>query len=219
MLESWAHWWSSQNLPIIEWWAAGLAVVYVVLAARNNPWCWPLAFGSSLLWAYQVWAVYSLYFDTALNLFYAAMAVVGAWRWWGSRASASTLTDGGPNGGATSAAAIRPMTGREHILMIFGSTGATLVLWVLAKAYTSAALPGIDAATTVVSIGATILLIERKLENWLYLLAADVAYVFVYWERGSAIFALVFVLYCVLAVYGYRSWLQMSRPAAAVRAG
>ena len=214
MWDDWAAWWSSQNLPAIEWAAAGLSLVYVVLAARASPWCWPFAFVGSLLWAYQVLAVYALWFDTGLNLFYAAMALVGAWRWW--RADRALPATGARDEYAmetreSAALPIRAMTTGEHAWMLLGSAVATGALYVLAKAYLPAALPGLDAATTVVSVGATVLLIERRLENWLYLLAADLVYVYIYLERGSAIFAAMFVLYSVMAVVGYRAWRRQAR--------
>ena len=168
----------------------------MVLAARNSAWCWPFALVSSALWAYQVWTAYGLLFDAALNVFYAGMAVVGLWAWArGSRAEV--------------AAEIRVAPLREHLQWIAGGLVAAGVCAVLAKAYTTAGLPMLDAVSTVGSVIGTVLLIQRKLANWLYLLAMDVLYVGIYWERGSVLFAGLFVVYCALAVVGYLNWRRL----------
>ncbi len=186
-----------QAIPAVEWWAVGLALVYVVLAARDSVWCWPFAFVSSCLWAWQVWVRYDLLFDALLNGFYALMAIVGLLRWLRPPAT-----------GAVSQPIVSMPVG-EHIRWISGGMVVTVVGVVLAKAYTSAALPVADALTTVFSIVGTILLIQRKLENWLYLLAMDVIYVWLYLERGSVLFAILFVVYSILAVVGYFAWRKL----------
>ena len=193
----------------------------MVLAARDSNWCWPFALVSSALWAYQVWVAYGLLFDAALNGFYAVMALVGLWRW----GSASR----GGHGTAREDAAGRPagelpittMSGREHFAWIACGAAVTGALVVAARVYTEAAMPLADATTTVYSVIGTVLLIERRLENWLYLLAMDAVYVWLYLERGSPLFAGLFALYCVLAAYGYWSWRRMAgaRSGAAATAG
>ena len=189
------------ELPLLEWWAVGLALGYVILAARNSVWCWPFAFVSSCLWAYQVWFAYDLLFDTVLNALYAVLAILGLYKWAvGSTHNAGEVQQ-----------SIQSMSWREHAYWIVGGVVVTVLLAVLAKAYTTAQLAGIDALTTVGSVIGSILLVQRRLENWLYLLVMDVLYVGIYWERGSVLFAGLFVLYCVLAVVGYRNWQRMMR--------
>lgn len=183
---------------MIELLATALALLYVVLAARDSVWCWPPAFASSCLMAYRVFTAYGLYFDAALNVFYAAMAVVGLLRW----------TRGGAHEAA--AAPITSMSWREHAAWIGGGAVVVAVCVVLAEAYTAAALPLPDATTTVYSVIGTVLLVERRLENWLYFVAMDAVYVWLYLERGSALFAGLFAVYTVLAVIGYLSWRRLA---------
>ena len=193
-----------ESLPPIELAAVASAIAYVVLAARPSAWCWPVGFVSSCLWAYRVFVAYDLYFDAALNGFYAAVSVVGLWRW----------TRGGGDGGGA-AAPITRMRAREHVAWLALGAGATAGCAVLAEAYTEAAMPLADAATTAYAVIATVLLIERRLENWLYFLAVDAAYVWLYLERGSPLFAGLFAGYCGLAAWGYASWRRQGAGAAA----
>jgi nicotinamide mononucleotide transporter len=72
----------------IEIIAAVLAVVYLLLAIRQRLSCWVAAFVSS--WLY-VWVLFGahLYMESALNAFYAAMAVYGFWQWQQGNAGAA----------------------------------------------------------------------------------------------------------------------------------
>ncbi len=156
---------------------------------------------SSLLWAYQVWTAYGLLFDAFLNIFYAVMAVVGYWQWARTReasaAFAKTLAE---------SHGISAMSSSEHFRVLAAGLGLSGVLYVLAKAYTTAQLAGPDAVTTVFSVLATFLLIDRKLENWLYFIVIDIAYIWIYLDRGSVVFAATFVIYTIMAIVGYRAW-------------
>ena len=192
-----------ESLPPIELAAVASAIAYVVLAARPSAWCWPVGFVSSCLWAYRVSVAYDLYFDAALNAFYAVMSAVGLWRW-------TRRADG-----RGAAPPITRMRAREHVAWLGLGAGATAACAVLAEAYTEAAMPLVDAATTVYAVIATVLLIERRLENWLYFLAVDAVSVWLYLERGSPLFAGLFVVYCGLAAWGYASWRRQSAGGAA----
>ena len=57
-----------------------LGVLYLVLAIRENLWCWPAAFVSSVLTIVVMFGA-RLYSEAALNVFYAAMAIYGWYQW------------------------------------------------------------------------------------------------------------------------------------------
>ena len=173
-------------------------MIYVVMAARNSAWCWPFAFISSCLWAWQVWFAYNLLFDAGLNIFYAVMAIWGLWLWW--------KTDG-----TTAEKPITSLTTKQHMLLIGFGVSVSLLLGYIASVTTTAAMSYLDALTTVFSVMATFMLIERKIENWIYLLVMDIIYVYLYIQRGSLIFAALFAVFCVLAILGYFSWKRIHR--------
>ncbi|XVJ69338.1 MAG: nicotinamide mononucleotide transporter [Rhizobacter sp.] len=57
-----------------------LALVMVVCNIRVNPWAWPLAIISSLVYALVFWQS-KLYGESGLQLFFVAMALWGWWQW------------------------------------------------------------------------------------------------------------------------------------------
>jgi len=65
---------------IIELTAVALAVAYLVLAMRQNVWCWACAFVSTALFTWVFFDV-SLVMESLLNVYYMAMAVYGYRSW------------------------------------------------------------------------------------------------------------------------------------------
>ena len=57
-----------------------LAIAYLLLAIRENRWCWPAGVASALLYLGVFYGA-GLYMEAWLQLFYAAMGVYGWWAW------------------------------------------------------------------------------------------------------------------------------------------
>ncbi|MEC8822060.1 MAG: nicotinamide mononucleotide transporter family protein, partial [Pseudomonadota bacterium] len=59
---------------VIELLAVILAISYLLLAVKQQIWCWPAAFLSSLIYLYVFFEV-QLYMESMLQVYYAGMAV------------------------------------------------------------------------------------------------------------------------------------------------
>ncbi len=185
-----------EQLLALHWAEAGavvFAVVYLVLASRNDIRCWIWGGVSCALWAWAAFFLYKLYVDAVLQLFYVAMSV---WGWYSWKQGEDD----------TRQRPITRMRRHQHLAVIFGGSLLTLLVGHFFARYTDAAVPYLDAFTTVFSVIITFLVIYRKLENWLYWLVIDSVYVYQYGSRGGYLFALLFVVYLVLAVRGYGKW-------------
>lgn len=167
-------------------------VIYVLLAAKNNSWCWIWGIISSALWAYAAYVLFDLYVDALLQVFYVIMGGLGWYRW--------------THGGTQNQLPITTMKHQEHVASIGGGLLLSLAVGYLFDEYTPAAAPYVDAFTTVFSILATFMVVNRKLENWLYWIVIDVTYCFLYFSRGGYLFAILFVVYTLIAVLGYLRW-------------
>lgn len=180
-------------MPLLDWIALLTSLVYVVLAARNNNWCWLFAAVSTAVWAYQSWFVYNLVSDALLQVFYFVMAGVGLWRWKTGGEEATELP-------------IRRMTVTEHALtIIIGFAGGGALGYFFSNV-TRAAATYPDAITTIFSIMTTFLLVGRRLENWLYWVVIDVVYVWIYFGQNARLFAAMMVINVGVAIYGYVNW-------------
>ena len=187
--------------------AAGvlLSIAYLVLAIRENLWCWPAAFLSSVITIAVMFGA-RLYSEAGLNVFYAAMAVYGwyQWRYGGAHAGKRELP-----------ISVWPL--EAHALAIGGSLAASAIVgWSMSR-YTDAAFPYFDAFVTVSSIVTTYMIARKILENWLYWLVVDSLSMYLYLQRGLYLYVALFALYLVLVVIGFVRWRRDWR-AQAVRA-
>jgi nicotinamide mononucleotide transporter len=180
------------------WEAAAVifAITYLLLAVRENVLCWLFAFISTAIFTVLFWDV-SLLMDSALNVYYMAMAVFGWYQW----------TRGGTNGGdQPRVLAVQSMSAGQHTLTIIAIVILSFTSGYLLSEHSHAAWPYIDSFTTWASVIATYLVTRKYLQNWLYWIVIDAVSVPLYLERGLNLTALLFVAYIVIAVVGYFSW-------------
>ncbi|MBK8490747.1 MAG: nicotinamide mononucleotide transporter [Saprospirales bacterium] len=176
-----------------EWAAVIGAILYLLLATKGNPWCWVWGIISCAFWAYAAFALYGLYIDGALQLFYIAISVLGIYRWKYGGKDHQELP-------------ISRLHWKQHIWIWTGGLALSWALGAFFEAYTAAAATYLDAFTTVFSVIITFMVIQKKLENWGYWFLIDSVYVYLYWSRRGFLIALLFVTYLVIVVFGYFSW-------------
>lgn len=178
-------------LQLVEYSATALSVVYVVLAAKQSQWCWPAAFISTALYTYLFWEV-SLLSESLLNAYYLIMAVWGFIAWRSNRTEKHLNTSE------------RPL--KWHLIAIL-SCGLGSILWGhFMASFTQAAMPYLDATTTVFAIFATWMLTRRILENWLYFIVIDIVSIYMYMNKSLYSVSALMLVYTVMAVYGYFEW-------------
>lgn len=175
----------------LEWLVTLLALCYVFLAAKNWPIAWVFGGLACMGWAYLDVVKYRLYSDALLQIFYVIMAIVGLYRW---RAAADKELR------------ISKMQAKDHFWMLVLSVSTGLLLAIFVGAYFPAAATYWDAITTSASVGATFLLLNRKLENWLYWVVIDLTYIGIYASRGAWFFAALMLVYVLVAIGGYFNW-------------
>ena len=186
----------------IDWLVTVTALIYVVLAARGRVSAWIFGIVSCSFWAYASYVFYQLYLDALLQIFYVVMGVIGIVSWQRARRAASTTT-----------LPVVRMTKDQHMLFIGTGLASSWLFGYLFAAYTTAAATYLDAFTTVFSMLTTFLLLQRKLENWLYWIVIDVVYLYLYATRGAYLFSAVMLVYLVVAAYGYLEWKRQWTPA------
>jgi nicotinamide mononucleotide transporter len=188
------------ELPPTEAVAVLLAIAYLVLAVRENVWCWPAGIASSLIYVALMFGA-SLYMESGLQVFYAGLGVYG-WREW-QRA--------GPRG---TPLAIRTWPPSRHGLAVGGILALGTLSGLLLARYTPAAFPFLDSFTTWGAIVATWMVARKILENWLYWFVIDSVSGYLYASRGLYLTAGLFGLYLVLIVVGWQRWRRCMAAAA-----
>lgn len=180
-------------MELIEATAVVFGIAYLLLAVREHLWCWYAAFVSTALFLYLFWEV-RLLMESALQIYYLAMAVYG-WTLWHRGESA---------GGARMQISTWPL--RRHLWVLAAVLAASLVSgWVLNR-YSDARLPFVDSFTTWGSIVTTWMVARKLLENWLYWLVIDAVSIVLYVDRQLYLTVGLFVVYLMIAVLGYWRW-------------
>ena len=183
----------------IEIIAAVLAVVYLLLAIRQRIECWAAAFVSSCLYVWVLFGAH-LYMESALNAFYAGMAVYGYWQW-----------RHGKGGGAL--AVCRWPAGR-HLMGFAGVIALSLISSFFLRRFTPAAWPFVDSMVTWSSAFATFLVARKVYENWHWWLVIDSVSLCLYFTRHLYVTMLLFGMYLALIVLGMRQWRRSLPPVA-----
>jgi nicotinamide mononucleotide transporter len=189
-------WFAAQSMSPWEAVAVIFAIAYVLLAVRENILCWLFALLSTAIYTVLFWDV-SLLMESALNVYYMAMAVYG-WQQW-TRGGKSV--DGKPH-----SLEVQSMSSRQHVLVITTIAVLTATSGYLLGEHSSAVWPYVDSFTTWASVITTYLVTRKYLQNWLYWIVIDTVSIPLYIDRGLNLTALLFVAYVVIAVVGYFKW-------------
>lgn len=182
-------WEGIKATSLVEWLAVVSSIVYVILAAKRIIWCWLFAFIGSLLFVYLCY-VGQLYIEASLQLFYVAMAVVG-WLSWNH---------------SDQQVAIDKWSSKYHVLNVLICATIAMLIGFLFDQYTQQAYPYVDAFTTVFSLSATYMVARKILGNWVYWIFIDIFLIYLYAQRDYHLTAVQYVIFTVLAVYGYLAW-------------
>ena len=175
-----------------------LALAMVACNLRVNPLGWPLAIVSSLLYA-LLFADNRLYGEAGLQLFF---IVIAAWGWW-------QWLRGRDNNGHALRVHTMSAAQRWRAFIVTLAAWPLLALW-LARG-TDTDVPWLDALATVASITGQLLLGRKLVETWPVWLAVNVFSVGLFAYKNLWLTALLYALFAVLSVLGWRAWLRMAR--------
>ncbi|URR00115.1 nicotinamide riboside transporter PnuC [Pseudoalteromonas sp. SCSIO 43095] len=177
-----------------EYIAVALSVAYLLLAIKENLWCWPAAFFSTLIYTIMYWNG-ALLMESLLNFYYMYMAVFG-WVVWrkGKANQAQRLITSWPV--------------NRHIILIVLTTLVSLAIGYAMQNYTHADFAYLDSFTTCFAVVTTYLVAKKVLENWLYWIVIDAASMYLYYEKGYYPTLVLFVFYTVMAAWGFKTWYE-----------
>ena len=183
------------NWNIIESVAVFFSVVYVILAAKENIWCWPAAFISVCCYIFICFTA-KLYPETGLQVFYLIMAVYGYFMW-----------------NKSDKEQIKEWSEYKHLLIILIGAILTFFMGFYFTTYTNSQMPIVDSFTTVFSVISTYMVTKKVLGNWLYWVVIDAVSVYLYYSRDLHLTSLLFVVYTIIAIFGYFAWIKKMKHA------
>ena len=163
----------------------------VLLAVKPYVINWPIAMLGTALYLF-IFKESRLYSDMVLQFFFLLIQAVGWWKWTKGRMGHSPITS---------------LSGKSWARQ----TAVFLVLWivwtqVVLALFPQANMPWIDSFTAALSVWAVVLQAQRKWENWILWLLADLIYVPMYVLADRTLTAALYSIFLFIALAGLRSW-------------
>ncbi|MBZ0247704.1 MAG: nicotinamide riboside transporter PnuC [Cyclobacteriaceae bacterium] len=184
--------------------AGGIAVW---LAARANIWSWPIGLINVTLFFFLFFQV-QLYPDMFLQAFFFVTNLIGWWRW----AHPKPEEEDKRNELRISFMPIRQLVvfSASGVVgtILMGAFASNLHDWFPVVFNQPSAFPYLDSFVTVMSIVATYLMIQKKVECWVVWIVVDVVATSLYFAKGIKFVGIEYLAFCFIAAFGLWKWMK-----------
>ena len=174
---------------------AVIGLVYLWLEYRASVWLWAAGIVMPAIYI-LIYAKSGFYADMGINIYYLLAGIYG-WAVWLRR---------GENGEEL------PISHTPHRLIapltLLGIACWGVILFILLR-YTDSTVAFGDSFTTAASIVALYMLARKYAEQWIVWIVIDVVCCWLYISKGLYPTAILYGLYSLLAIFGYRKWLKL----------
>ena len=163
-------------------------------AKKNTVWVYPTGMISTAIFVYLLlkWALLG---DMIINAYYFVMSVYG-WYYW-SKKEEEVI--------------VHPITSTSKkevkTALLFFVASIFFVFWVYQafdkwKDWTAY----LDTLTTAIFFVGMGLMARRKIEHWLFWIVGDIISIPLYFYKGLTLTSFQYIIFTLIAIYGYRSW-------------
>lgn len=167
-------------------------IVGVWLTLKQQVWCFPVGLLNVTISMFLFFDQH-LYADTLQQAVYIPLLAYG-WINWKKRRENTLRPEWMSTGG------------RVFTMLIILAGG--FVLGSLLLKFTDAHFPWADSYATVAAFTAQYLVAKKKMENWLLWVLVNIAYIVIYLYKDLHLYAGLFGVYLILAMFGFREWQQ-----------
>ena len=180
---------------IIESIAVATGLLSVWYSKKISVLVFPIGIISVLLYVF-LFIKNGLFANAIINFLYFAMSVFGWWNWKRQR-----TTDNGQQ--TTEELKVTNLNKKESVIISFALVSALFLINIFAPKSLSIRL---DYHTSVLGLIAMWLTSMKKVENWIFYLAADIILIPLCIYNGLYLTSLQYVAYTILAIMGYINW-------------
>ena len=195
------------SMSYLEFFGTLAGAIAVFLSAKANVWSWPLGIINVVLFFFLFYQV-QLYPDMFLQVFFFVTNLMGWWRWTNPRQEEEDTKH---------QLRVSKLPVKAWLLFLAIGLMGTFAFGSLAKNLHSffpvlfsqpSAFPFADSFVTVMSIVATYLMVQKKMECWLVWILVDVVACYLYFSKGIMLVGIEYVVFCFIAAFGFWHWLQ-----------
>lgn len=185
-----------------------LGIVYLWWEYHADPKVW---LASVVMPAVSMWIYFSkgLYADFAINIYYLAIAGYGFVVW----TRGSRRPDSGANAGESKGKG-RPIS--HTPMRVWGGVLAAMAalwwfIWWVLVSFTDSTVPVADAFTTALSVVGLWMMARKYAEQWLVWFVVDAVCCGLYLYKGLPFYCVLYGVYTVISLFGYRKWLRLMK--------
>ena len=170
-----------------------LGLLYLWLEYRANIWLWIV--GAIMPMVHGVLYLSSgIYADAMMQLYYVFAGIYGLYVWLRGAKRAEKVVN------------IQYTPTKWIIPLVVVYAVLHVAMYYLLSEFTDSRVPFFDSMSTALSIVAMWMLSRKLVEQWLVWLVVDMISVGLYLYKGIPITAMLYTLYCALAIAGYMRW-------------
>jgi nicotinamide mononucleotide transporter len=177
----------------IEIVGAILSLIYIDLSIKAKVSLWFFGIISSLFYI-VVFFQTKFYADMSLQFYYVFISIYGWLNW---------KRDNPENKEELPTA---QLTKKLTLILFLATIIIYFVYYLILSKYTDSTIPKADSLVGALSIVGTWMLARKLIENWLVWIIADGLCVGLYIYKGLYPTAVLFIIYTVMALVGYRQW-------------
>lgn len=175
-----------------------IGVVFGILSPyysmKNNILVYPTGIVNNIIYMY-ILVVYGLLGDVMINAYYFIMSIYG-WYVWTRKTDETHYTP------------ITKMGKKDKINAAWLFSSAVLfvfvVYWIFGKWTSWTAY--VDTLTTALFFVGMWLMANKKIENWIVWIIADIISIPLYLYKGLVFSSVLYIVMTVIAIYGYKAW-------------
>ena len=176
---------------VIETFAVFFGLLSVWYAKKEIIWLYPTGIVSIIIYI-DLTFQHKLYGDMGIQVYYLIMSIYGWYFWIKGK-------------GAQVPVPISKNNDNENLIVFLLFLGSFLFIRFVLE-LTDSNVPGWDALTSALAIAGMWLMARKKIEHWIAWIIVDIISVPLYLYKGLPFTSFQFLLFTILAVWGYSTW-------------
>tara|TARA_X000000950_G_scaffold40180_1_gene43580 strand:- start:575 stop:1213 length:639 start_codon:yes stop_codon:yes gene_type:complete len=169
-------------------------LISVWYAKKNSIWVYPTGIISTAIYVYLL-LKWTLLGDMIINAYYFFMSAYG-WYFWSKKQEnvyKNPITSTQP---------------KDYKIVVWLFIASLLFIFCIYQVFDKWKdwTAYVDTLTTAIFFAGMWLMARRKIENWLFWIVGDIISVPLYLYKGLTITSVQYIIFTIIAIYGYSSW-------------
>lgn len=174
-----------------------IGFVYLWQEVKASIWLWLTGIVMPAIYT-VVFYQSGLYADFGIQVYYIVAALYGFLFWKFGKKQDKPLP-------------IVHTTARQGVILFLITVLVFIPIYLILTKFTDSTVPFYDSATTALSIVALWMLAKKHVEQWFVWIAVDAVSSALYFYKGIYFTAVLYAVYTVVAIYGYKKWNLMEK--------